>query len=264
MRSAAASLWRHRGFVKSLVARDFSARYRSSALGGAWALLHPVAQIAVYTLIFAEVMASRLQGVEDHFGYSIFLCAGLLPWQYFNETLARAAGIFVEQSGLLQKLAFPRLLLPVFALATSTVNFLLIYAVFLAFLALTGRLPGPAILAVPLLLALQQLLAVGLGLLLGTLNVFFRDVGQILGIGLQFWFWLTPVVYPLKAIPERFRLLFAWNPMLPLVQAHQTIFIEHRLPAAAPLAQPAIVAAAALAVGLLAYRGLKRDLVDAL
>lgn len=259
-----AAQWHYRSFIFGLVKRDFTAQYLNSMLGSLWTVIHPLSQIAVYTLIFSQVMSSRLPGMTNTFGFSIFLCAGLLPWQYFVETIGRCQGVFIAQANLMKKVAFPRSTLPTYVLASATVNFAITYGLFLAFLLLSGNWPGWAALAAVPLLILQQALAVGMGVLLGVLNVFFRDVGHFVGIVLQFWFWLTPVIYPLKAIPEEYHWLFAVNPMLPVVQAYQNAFVYGQWPQWGLLAPSLAWAAAFLALGWFAFSRLNHEMVDEL
>src|SRR5690606_23643472 len=150
--------------------------------------LNPLAMIVVYTVIFSQVMRSRLPGVDSTFAYSIFLCAGLLTWGMFAEITGRAQNIFIENANLLKKLTFPRLCLPVIVVATAALKFLIIFGIFTSFLVVTGNFPGMVFVALIPLLLLLGVVAIGLGVVLGVLNVFFRDVGQFYGILLQFWF----------------------------------------------------------------------------
>lgn len=256
--------WQHRDFILSMVKRDFRSRYLNSLLGALWAILQPLSQILIYALIFAQVMHSRLEGVTNTYGYTIFLCAALLPWHLFTDTLGRCLGIFVEQGNLLKKLSFPRSTLPTYVLFSTAINFVLAYGIYWIFLIVSGNWPGVAILAVIPLLLIQQMLAMGLGIFLGTLNVFFRDVGHTMGIVLQFWFWLTPIVYPLKAVPERFQWVMVANPMLPVVQAYQGIFLRGEFPAWKTLLPPLCWAILALVLAYLAYSRLGREMVDEL
>jgi lipopolysaccharide transport system permease protein len=256
--------WRYRSFIFGLVKRDFKTQYLNSMLGALWPILHPLSQIAVYTLIFSQVMSSRLPGLHNTYGFSIFLCAGLLPWQYFTETIGRLQGVFIEQANLMKKVAFPRSTLPTYVLGSATVNFAINYALFWVFLAVSGNLPGWTALAVIPLLLIQQALAVGLGVFLGTLNVFFRDVGHAVGIVLQFWFWLTPVIYPLKAIPDRYHWLFAANPMLPIAQAYQNAFVYAQWPHWHLLAPSIAWAVVFLGLGGFTFSKLSQEMVDEL
>jgi lipopolysaccharide transport system permease protein len=258
------AVWQYRGFVAGLVRREFSARYLQSVLGTTWALLTPLALIAIYTVVFANVMGARLPGSDDRLAYSIYLCAGLLPWNYFSEVLLRALTVFIDQAPLLKKVSFPRSVLPVALLCSATVNFAIIFGLFLLALAGFGRFPGWAILALIPLLALQQALALGLGVLLGVLNVFFRDVGQFAAVLLQFWFWLTPIVYSAAVLPERARAWLAWNPLTALVESYQHVLLTGGWPAWAALRWHVLGVAVLCGLAGVAFHRLQGDMVDEL
>jgi lipopolysaccharide transport system permease protein len=258
------AVWQYRGFVAGLVRREFAARYLQSVLGAAWALLTPAATIAIYTLVFANVMAARMPGSDDRFAYSIYLCAGLLPWNYFSEVLLRALTVFLEHAALLKKVSFPRAVLPVALLCSATLNFAIIFGVFLVVLIGLGRFPGWAVLAVVPLLILQQAVALGLGVLLGVLNVFFRDVGQLVGVVLQFWFWLTPIVYSASVLPERARAWLALNPLTALVESYQRILLTGAWPQWADLRWHALLALLLCGLAGFAFSRLQGELVDEL
>jgi lipopolysaccharide transport system permease protein len=258
------ALWAYRGFVLGMVARDFRGRYLGSALGGFWAVLNPLAQILIYTLVFSQVMRTRLPNVQDPLAYSLYLCAGLLTWNYFVEVLLRGQTVFLEQANMLKKVSFPRVTLPSYVFLSATVNFSIIWGLFLALLLLIGRWPGWVLVALVPLLLIQQALAVGLGLVLGVTNVFFRDVAQAVGVGLQFWFWLTPIVYPLSAVPEGVRDLIRWNPVYPLVTSYQRIIVEHQWPVWSQLWLVAVVAVAIAVISDTAFRHLAGAMVDEL
>lgn len=258
------ALWRYKGFVFTMVWREFWGRYLGSLLGSIWSIINPIAMIFIYTVIFSKIMQARLAGVEDTLGYGIFLCAGLLTWGFFSELLGRCPNIFIDQANLLKKVSFPRITLPVIVLFSSAVNFAIIFIIFLLFLIISGRFPGWAIIAFLPLLFIQQAFALGLGMVLGTLNVFFRDVGQFVGIVLQFWFWLTPIVYPLSILPERVRSMIELNPMGQLVGAYQQIILHGQWPNWALFRFHAIGAFIALTVGFLVFRRLSGEIVDEL
>lgn len=258
------ALWRYRGFIFGSVKREFQSRYRNSLLGAAWTVLNPLAMIAVYTLIFSQVMQTRLPGVSGGFAYSIYLCAGSLTWGLFAEIVARSQTIFLENANLLKKISFPRLCLPVIMVMSAVTNFLIIYGLFLAFLVLAGEWPGWVVFGVLPVLAIQLLFAIGLGMVLGVLNVFFRDVGQFFGIFTQFWFWLTPIVYPASILPEGLRPWMGLNPMYPLIQSYQTIFVTHSWPEWGLLIYPLFLGTALCALGLRLFRRHAGDMVDEL
>jgi lipopolysaccharide transport system permease protein len=258
------ALWAYRGFVGASVRRDFQAKYRNAVIGPLWALINPLAMIAVYTLIFTEVMQARLPQVGTRYAYSIFVCAGLLAWGLFAEICTRTQSAFVDNAGLLKKISFPRLCLPAIVVLNALINFAIIFGLFTLFLIFSGTFPGWVYLAVCPLVALLVTLAVGLGVSLGVLHVFFRDVGQILGIALQFWFWLTPVVYPLSVVPAEIGAAMAYNPMCPLITAFQTVILKQAWPDWSSLGYPLLVAIALCWIGLRLFRLNADEMLDAL
>ena len=220
------AVWAYRGFVIGSVKREFQSKYRNSLLGAAWTILNPLAMIVVYTIIFSKVMHTRLPGVDTTFAYSIYLCAGVLTWGMFAEITGRAQNIFIDNANLIKKLSFPRLCLPVSVVASAGLNCVILFGLFSGFLLVSGNFPGWAYLALFPVLALQVVFSIGLGISVGVLNVFFRDVGQFFTLFLQFWFWLTPIVYPVTILPERLQFLMTFNPMARLIQAYQTILVN--------------------------------------
>jgi lipopolysaccharide transport system permease protein len=258
------SVWSYRGFIVGSVKREFQARYRSSMLGALWTVLNPLAMILVYTVIFSQVMRARLPGVDDGLAYSVFLCAGLLTWGLFGEIVARSLTMFLDNANLLKKLNFPRICLPLIVLLNASANFAIILALFFGFLLITGRLPGVALLALPVLLVIQLIFAAGLGMVLGILNVFFRDVGQFFGIALQFWFWLTPIVYPLSILPPGIRAIVELNPMTALMHAYQEVFLRGAWPEWSSLIPVAVLGGLLCACGIALFRARSGEMVDEL
>ncbi len=258
------ALWCYRGFVFSMVAREFRSRYLGSLLGSIWAILNPMALITIYTVIFSRVMRAKLPGIDDTMAYGLFVCAGLLPWLFFVELLSRFPNIFIEQATLLKKVSFPRITLPVIALCSATVNFLIIFAIFLFFLLVTGRFPGWVVLAYIPLLLIQQMFVVGFGILLASVNVFFRDIGQFIGVIIQFWFWFTPIVYVVTMLPERAQKLLPLNPMTAFMQAYQGIILYGRWPDLLHFKLHIAGALLALASGFFVFHRLSDEMVDEL
>ena len=255
-------LWRYRSFISSMVRREFQARYLGSALGTAWSVLNPLAMIFIYTVIFGQVMRNRLPGVDDGTSYGIFLCAGLLPWNMFTETLQRCTSVFVDQGNLLKKMTFPRASLPIIVVVSSLVNFVIIFGLVLLVMLVLGRLPGTSLLGFVPLLILQQTIAVGFGVALGVLNVFFRDAGHAVGILVQFWFWFTPIIYPLSILGDRARSLVALNPMTALVDGYQGILLFDRGPDWTTYLPHIVLASLALLVGRTVFRRLAGQMTD--
>jgi lipopolysaccharide transport system permease protein len=258
------ALWAYRGFVASSVKREFQSKYRNSLLGATWTVLNPLAMIVVYTVIFANVMHSRLPGVSTTFGYSIHLCAGVLTWGLFAEITARAQNTFLENANMLKKLSFPRLCLPVTVVANALVNFAIIFGLFTVFLLVTGNFPGLAFVALVPVLAIMVAFAIGLGITVGVLNVFFRDVGQFFSILLTFWFWLTPIVYPANILPSGVQSIMRFNPMASLTSACQQILVQDQWPQWSSLVLATILAAVFCVLGLALFRKHVGEMVDEL
>lgn len=258
------ALWRYRGFVFSMVHRELRQRYAQSVLGSFWNVIHPVALILVYTLIFSQVMRSRLPGNNSPFGYSIYLCAGLLPWNLFAGSLDRGIGVFIEQASLIKKVNFPRVTLPFIVQFAALADFGVIFSLYLIFLVAIGQFPGWAILAVIPLLLVQQIFAAGLGLLLGSLNVYLRDTKQVMTIVLQFWFWFTPVVYATGALPTRVASILRWNPLWAVVNGYHEIFLTRTWPHFEGVWVTLMSALVMGAAGAAAYRRLSPGMSDEL
>lgn len=258
------ALWNYRGFIIGSVKREFQSKYRNSLLGAAWAVLNPLAMIFVYTVVFAEVMRAKLPGVDNSFGYSIYLCAGTLTWSLFAEIVGRGQNVFIDGANLLKKISFPRMCLPVSIVLNALLNFAIVFGLFTAFLFVSGNFPGDAFFAIFPLLAVLVLFAIGLGVTLGVLNVFFRDVGQFFGIFLTFWFWLTPIVYPAAATSEEIREALAWNPMAALMESFQQIFVSNRWPQWESLWLVTLLAISLCAIGLGLFRRHVGEMVDEL
>jgi lipopolysaccharide transport system permease protein len=258
------NLANYRGFIASSVKREFQIKYRNSLLGAAWTVLSPLAMIVVYTVVFAQVMHSRLPGTSSTFAYSIYLCAGVLTWGLFAEITGRAQTMFLEHAGLIKKISFPRICLPVIVVLNALVNFAIIFGLFSGFLLISGNFPGWAYLALLPVLLVQILFSIGLGLILGVLNVFFRDVAQFFTIALQFWFWFTPVVYPSTVLPPAVAGMLAWNPMAPLIMSYQEILVNGRWPQWTSLLPVTALAILLCLLGLQLFRKRAGEMVDEL
>jgi len=258
------AVWVYRGFILGSVKREFQSKYRNSMLGMAWTVLNPLAMIIVYTVIFSQIMRAKLPGIDSTFAYSIYLCAGLLTWGLFAEITGRCQNIFLENANIIKKLSFPRICLPTIVIFSSGLNFSIIFSLFTFFLVLSGNFPGWAFLAVFPVLAVQIVFSIGLGIILGVLNVFFRDVGQFFSIVLQFWFWFTPIVYPLTILPEEIRPFMTWNPMASLVNAYQMIMVNDQWPQWETLIPVTLIGVTLCILGLHLFRKRAGEMVDEL
>ncbi|WP_370559471.1 ABC transporter permease [Edwardsiella tarda] len=257
-------IYRYRWFILGSVKREFQVKYKTSMLGAMWLILQPLAMILVYTLVFSQVMKTRLPGTGGVYMYSIYLCIGIITWGLFSEIVTRCTNIFIESAGILKKLNFPRICLPIIVTISAIINFAIIYTLFILFLLFTGNLHPINLIQIIPLLMVQIVFSVGLGMILGILNVFFRDVGQFVGILLQFWFWFTPIVYVLDALPEKAREILSYNPLAILVENYQRIYI-HQQPIDWMSIFPVLISGGILCVlGFSLFRKHSSDMVDEL
>ena len=257
-------LWAYRDFILGNVKREFQSKYRNSVLGAAWTVINPLSMIIVYTVIFSQIMRAKLPGVDTTFAYSIYLCAGILTWGLFAEIVGRGQNVFLENANLLKKISFPRLCLPVTVVANAVLNFSIIFGLFTVFLFLSGNSPGLPYFAVFPVLAILVAFAIGLGIMLGVLNVFFRDVGQFFGIFLQFWFWFTPIVYPPSILPAKLQPYMNLNPMARLISAFQAILVQGQWPHWYSLWPVVALALMLCVIGFGFYRRHAGEMVDEL
>jgi lipopolysaccharide transport system permease protein len=258
------ALWAYRGFILGSVKRDFQSRYQNSVLGATWSVLQPLAMIVVYTVIFSQVMRTRLPDVQGGFAYSIYLCAGVLTWGLFSEITGRAQNVFIDNAQLLKKLSFPRMSLPVTVVTNALVNFAIVFSLFTVFLVVSGNFPGVVFIAIVPVIAILVAFSIGLGIALGILNVFFRDVGQFFTIALQFWFWFTPIVYPRTILPPSVREWVWLNPMTPLIVAAQDILLHGQWPQWLTLLPVLAISVLLCAWGWRLFRRHAGELVDEL
>lgn len=218
-------LWRYRSLVMALVGRHLHARYRGSFLGFIWSFLNPLCLIAVYSLVFQYYI--RFDDV-DH--YTLFLFSGLLPWIWFSGGLLEATGAISGGGNLITKAMFPAHILPMVAVLTNLVHFLLAIPLLLGFMVLTGIMPAASVIAFPVVIAVELLFLAGLSLGLSALNVYYRDVQHILGNVMTLWFFLCPILYPVKNVPEHLRFTLYLNPVALFTEMYQGLLIDGAFP----------------------------------
>lgn len=258
------SLWQYRGFVVSSIRNDLIARFARSRLGGLWMIINPLAQVAIYALILSNVLAAKLPGIESKYAYALYLMAGMLAWSLFAEIIGRCLTLFIDQGNLMKKMRFPRITLPVIVVGSSLLNNLLLFIAMLVVFAVLGQTPNFQMFWLILLTLAVVALAAGIGLILGVLNVFVRDIGQVIPILLQVWFWFTPVVYPVSIIPEELKGTVGANPMYPIVTAYHDILVYGKAPDLQQVLITVALAISLMLIGLFMFRRSTPEMVDAL
>ncbi len=259
------SAWRYRHFIASSIRAEIRARFVRSRLGGMWMIIHPLAQAAILALVLAEIMSAKLPGVANaRFGYALYLLSGMLGWSLFAELVTRCLTLFIDNGNLLKKMQFPRICLPLIAAGSALLNNALLFAAIVGVFALLGHVPGVQIAWVPVLMLLTLAIGVGVGLLLGVINVFVRDVGQVVPVALQFGFWLAPIAYTPDIVPAALRRLIYLNPVTPIVQGYQDALLFDQVPDLRALVLLALCALALLAAALALFRRASAEMADVL
>jgi lipopolysaccharide transport system permease protein len=264
MESYFQALWRYRHFVVSCVRTDFQSRFARSRIAGLWIILQPLIQVAIYAVILSAVLAGRFPGIDSKYAYAVYLLAGTLAWGLFSEIINRNLTIFIDYGNTLKKIQFPRVCLPVIVIAIACVNFFLMLAAIFLVLLIIGHFPGLSILGLIPLLVILVTFASGLGLMLGTLNVFMRDVGPVCAVIIQLWFWFTPIVYPIGVVPEGFRQYVMMNPLTPIVQGFQQVLLYGKQPDWHSLIPVTATAFVLITLALIGFRRAAPEMTDVL
>jgi len=261
-----AGLYRYRGFIWQRAIADLRHRYAGTGFGVVWNVLHPLAMIALYSLIFSTLMPARLPGVPERFGYILYLCSGFLPWLAFSECISRGTTAFLENAPYLRKLPMPEQVFVAQTAAAATLGLAISFSLLLVICLAVGHQPTIYWLLLPLPLILLQTTGFAIGMLLGTLNVFFRDVGQLLQIGLQILFWTLPIVWNPADLHASRMLLAAlrWHPLVPMFDGIRSLFLYGRLPSIGDWALMFAWPAALLTIAYAAFSRLKPEIRDLL
>jgi lipopolysaccharide transport system permease protein len=221
------AVYRARDLLWSWTVRGIRARYEQSALGWLWAIVQPVAQVLIFTVIFTYFVPVDTGNIP----YPIFSYVAIVPWTLLATSLPDMSQALVGNLNLITKIYFPREILPIAALLARLMDFGIAVGLFVV-LMLIYKLPffAPGLVYLPLILAVQLLLLLGLGLVSSAANVFFRDVQSLLTLGIQLWFYATPIIYPVSAVPERLRQLYFLNPMTGVIQGYRDVLLNRSAP----------------------------------
>jgi lipopolysaccharide transport system permease protein len=250
-------IFQYRELVKNLVIRDLKVRYKNSVLGVLWSLLNPLLMTVVFTVVFTLMVPSDIPN------FPVFFMCGFLPWSFFSSSVAGATTSIVGNAHLVKKVYFPREILPLSVTLSNLVNFLLALIVLFGMILVFRTRLTPAVLMLPLIIFVQLIFTVGMGLLLSTANVFYRDTQHILEVVLQAWFFLTPIFYPITILPESQQILGftvdiqLWlrrlNPMASLVASYRDVLYRGEPTGLDFFLRTAVQCFAVLAIGYLVF-----------
>jgi ABC-type polysaccharide/polyol phosphate export permease len=253
------TLLRYRPLIRSLVSRELKARYRGSVLGFFWSFINPLLLLVTYGIVFTYMLpVPRPPDMEP---YLLFFACGILPWTWFQASLAEGSGVLIAGGNLIKKVLFPAEVLPVVTVLTNLVQMLLALPALGAFLLYHGRLrPTLVLVIVPMLVEL--VLVLGLTLIVSALTVHFRDIQSILGHLLHIWFFATPVLYSYAHLGEGMRRVLRWNPMTHVVVAYQETLFQGTFGHWRGLAGSAVVAVLVFALGAWLFDRLRDTLAE--
>jgi len=241
-----------------LTLRELKLRYQDTALGFLWSLIKPLLLGAVLYVALKQFV--RIE-VED---YHLVLLSGLFPWIWFQSSVLIATSSFAVNGGLIKKIAFPRFVLPVSTILNNGVHFLFTIPIMILLLAVSGHYPSPVwIVGVPYLILVQLALLMGVVLVVASIDVFFRDLEHLMEVFLNLLFYVTPIIYPLDKVPDRWQPVLLINPLTSLIEGWRDLFVHNTLPAAD--LWPALLSMlVVLALGGEVFRRLERGFADAL
>jgi ABC-type polysaccharide/polyol phosphate export permease len=216
------SLFRYRGLIQSLVARELKARYRGSVLGFLWSFINPLLLLSIYSFVFAIILPGAHSGAVEPF--ALFMFCGILPWTWFSTSLAEAAGSLIAGGNLIKKVLFPAEILPLVSVLANMVHFFLGLPILVAFLIYYRRPPDALDLVwFPITVLIQLVFTAGLALILAALSVHFRDIRDILSNILTLWFFATPIIYWINEAPGLGKRVLDLNPMTHLIVSYQEL-----------------------------------------
>jgi lipopolysaccharide transport system permease protein len=243
-------LWHYRELFSTLVWRDVKVRYKQTFIGVLWAVIQPLMLMVIFSLVFGKFAQFSSEGLP----YPLFVYSGLLPWTYFAGALGLSGSSIVGNANLISKVYFPRVVLPLAASAVPAVDLCISFVVLLGLMAYFGVAPTAMAVLLPFFLALAFLTAVGVGLVLSSLHVRYRDVPYATPFLIQMWMWLTPVAYAVTALPERYEWVFALNPMVGVINGFRWALLGTPAPAPGQLVLSIFASAAFFVVGLAYFR----------
>lgn len=251
-------LWAYRELLYFLIWRDVKVKYKQTIIGAGWAILQPLTTMVVFTLVFKKIADISSEGIP----YPIFAYTALLPWNLFATALNRSTVSLVSQVGLISKVYFPRLIIPLSATISGIIDFAIAFVILVGMMFWYGITPRWAILSLPLFITIALVAALSVGLWLAALNVRYRDVGHAVPFLIQIWMFASPVAYPVGLIPEKWRLLYSFNPLAGVIEGFRWALLGKESPDFRVIAVSTMVVFALLFGGLIYFKRTERTFAD--
>jgi len=257
-------LYLQRDLIRNFVVRDLKSRYIGSFMGFFWSVIHPIVLLVSYTFVFSVILGVRPLPNSGTTSFPLFLFCSILPWLFFQDTLQRASTVVIDNANLVTKTLFPTEILPLTVMLAALVNHLIGFAILLGVILFTLGKISAYIFLVPVYFLFLMLFTLGMSWLVASLNVFVRDVSQVLGVILTFWFWFTPIFYSPERFPRQLSFLVRFNPLAHVVTAYRDCLLRMQTPDLRVLAALAVVSLLVFVAGGLFFRHTKREFVDIL
>ena len=253
-----ASLWQYRELIYFLVWRDVKVRYKQTLIGVAWAIIQPLTTMIIFTVVFGKLAKIPSDGLP----YPVFAYTALLPWNYFSSALMRSGTSLVGNSGLITKVYFPRLVVPLAAATTPAVDFAVSFTILLGLMAYYGITPTLYLIYLPFFMLLALLTALSVGLWLSPLHIMFRDVGYLLPFLTQIWMYASPVVYPVSLVPEQWRWAYSLNPMVGVIEGFRWALLGKENPGIAVIGVSASMVLIIFIGGVIFFKRMENTFAD--
>ena len=252
-------LYAYRQMIFSLVKKDLRGRYKGSVLGFLWTFINPLFQLIVYTVVFSFILKTNIER------YYLYLFVGLIPWIFFSSSITVGAASVVAQKDLIKKIYFPRMVIPISYVTSCFVNMLLCFIVIFAVIIFSGvGVNFLALLTLPVIMAVEYLLALGMALLASAVTVYFRDLEHILGIISMAWMYMTPIMYDKAIVPERLLPVFNLNPMTHVIECYRDVLYHKQIPDLTALLSAAGLGILFLFIGCIVFSKLQKHFAEEL
>lgn len=252
------NLYEYRELLKTSVKKDVRGKYKNSVLGILWSFLNPLLQIAVYALVFPLIAKS------NEANYTVFICCGLIPWNFFSSAIARSSFTMIENGNIIKKVYFPREILSISVVTSEMINFIISTVIILAFVLGFGLGVTKYVILYPLIVLVEYILLIGISFFVSSITVFFRDLQHFITVILQLLFYATPIVYSASVIPEGFKWILKYNPMTYIIEAFRNIFYYQKMPDIKSLVIVLVISIVLCIVGYLFFSKLQKKFAEEL
>lgn len=252
------SVYNYREMLKTQVKKDLRARYKGSFFGFLWNFANPLLQLAVFTIVFKDILKVQIPN------FAIFIFVGLLPWIFFSSTILSSSSNIVGNANLIKKVYFPREVLPISLVTSGLMNYIFGLLVLFPVLLINDIAITWVVIYLPFVIAIQYFFVLGLSFIFSSLNVYFRDIGNILDVLVMLLFYMTPVVYSVDILPEHIRNILEMNPMAQFIGLYRDILIYDHEPNIAAISKLFVTSLLTLLVGLLIFKKLQKGFAEEL